>query len=299
MNTIFLRIIVVLLVSVVLINTYLMSLSLTWSLPAAANQAMKIENPIKLTPSNSSRSSVNAHFYAISSAKTATSTVKVLSETGFKSIESKIIPIVYVFFSDQLNDDHYQWNTIRAGLFFKNNIIFIAGKGIHIPSDILGKIELVDFQSLETERLKSFRKLYTITSGKTLREPWERQNMERFFILYELMEIKNMSYVFYADSDVVVNTRLELNLLKTQKCESMLSLVPEQKWTDMLWVAWAGTSILQKSMLIDFLEWAPNMYMPKPFQLLETKFTKQPYICDMNLWYLFLAKNGKYLNIPL
>ena len=56
--------------------------------------------------------------------------------------------------------------------------------------------------------------LYTITNGKTLREPWERQNMERFFLLYEWMKIKNASYLFYADSDVVVSTRLQLNLLK-------------------------------------------------------------------------------------
>lgn len=209
------------------------------------------------------------------------------------------LPIVYVYFSNSLAADHYQWNTIRLSLHHNNKIFLITGQSVQVPADIL--IEKVATEDLQPHELHTFRKLYVVTKGMTHSEPWEQQNMERFFFLHELMQRRNLSYVFYADSDVAVLTHLTLRTITKSKCQGMLSLTPSMQ-RNHYWSVWAGTSILPLAMLADFLKFSIASLQTRshvPSTLFKSKFQNAPFVTDMTQWFFYVVATCDYQGASL
>jgi hypothetical protein len=122
-----------------------------------------------------------------------------------------------------------------------------------------------------------------------LSEPWERHNTERFFVLRRYMEARGLETIMYVDSDVVIRDPSARDLPKG--CDAVLSLQTDKselmKWKSNDWVAWAGTSVLSKRVLDDFLAFVEAMYDEPHLRLLRHKRDTAPYVCDMTLWYLY------------
>jgi len=212
--------------------------------------------------------------------------------------------LVYVYFANSIPPDHYQWASIRIALYHGNSVLLVTYKAVAVPRDLSGQVTILFAEELETELLRLFRQKYAVTQGTTQKEPWERQNMERFFVLHEMMERRRMSHVFYADSDVAVTSLLSLDAMKHAmkhaECDSMLSFKNDNNtFADAVWVGWAGTAILTRALLKDFISYSVKLLEPEPFVLLKWKFQLKPYVCDMSIWYLFMVAHGVYSGVPL
>ena len=54
---------------------------------------------------------------------------------------------------------------------------------------------------------------------------------------------------------------------------------------------WAGSGIIRRDVLQDFLQFALKMYEPAYLPVLKYKKYKAPFVCDMTLWYLYVAQS--------
>ena len=114
--------------------------------------------------------------------------------------------VVYVYFSPSIPDDHYSWATMRLTIKHGNRVVLMADPGVVVPPDLAPRIELVPATEYESADLERFRLAYKPWG---LGEPWELNNMLRYFVAYELMVRRKLDAIFYADSDVAVMTQLE------------------------------------------------------------------------------------------
>ena len=120
-------------------------------------------------------------------------------------------------------------------------------------------------------------------------EPWEQHNTERFFVLRQYMAMKDLDVMVYIDSDVVV---LDGSIRTLPKgCDAVLSLQGDKlglmQWKTKDWVVWAGSSVLSKGVLDDFLQFVDKIYEEPYLDTLRDKRDSAPYVCDMTLWYLY------------
>ena len=220
--------------------------------------------------------------------------------TDSAALQRAPLYLVYVYFANSIPPDHYQWASIRIALYHGNSVLLVTYKAVVVPRDLSGNITILFAEELETEFLRFFRQKYAVTRGTTQKEPWERQNMERFFVLHEMMERRRISHVFYADSDVAVTSLLSLDAIDHAECDSMLSFKNDNNtFAEAVWVGWAGTAILTKALLKDFISYSVKLLEPEPFALLKWKFQLKPYVCDMSIWYLFMVAHGVYSGVPL
>jgi hypothetical protein len=210
------------------------------------------------------------------------------------------IPVVYMYFCNEQDHEipQYAIKCMITTASHGNRVTLITSPRVTLSKEAeIYNIQLRDMMDFQSEELRQFRKVYRHWG---IKEPWEQQNTERFFILAQYMKNEELSYIFFADSDVAVLTRVSYNLLQGshKKCDSMLSLQhndPVMKWQTVHWAAWAGTSILERSVLEDFANFAIQMYQGKFIKLLEWKRDNWPYVCDMTLWYLFVGASDTHL----
>lgn len=228
-----------------------------------------------------------------------------LNETGSTAHKGLVSPrarlhLVYVYFAHSIPPAHYQWASMRISLQHGNAILLITWRGVVVPPDLSSRVTMFFAEELETEVLRHFRRKYAVTQGTTQKEPWERQNMERFFVLHEMMERQRISHVFYADSDVAITSALSLDALERAACDGMVSFKNDNNtFAEAVWVGWAGTAILTKELLKDFISYSVKLMEPEPFVLLRWKFKQKPYVCDMSIWYLFMVAHGVYSGMRL
>ncbi len=129
-------------------------------------------------------------------------------------------------------------------------------------------------------------------------EPLEQHNTERFFVLRRYMQMHHLDTIMYVDSDVVILDASARTL--PVGCDAVLSIPADHdrmKWKTNDWVVWAGTSVLSRAVLDEFLEFVHAMYdQSKPYlQTLRHKRDTAPYVCDMTLWYLYAGSASKDL----
>ena len=66
------------------------------------------------------------------------------------------------------------------------------------------------------------------------------------------------------------------------------------QFATMYMAVWAGSSLLRLPVLDEFLHFVLNVYSsPSAIELLERKKRDAPFICDMSLWYLFVARSER------
>ena len=202
----------------------------------------------------------------------------------------KTINIVYIYFMNNetnIKIPEYSWNCMMFTARRNDNVVLITSALVETPTS--SGIKMYNINEMISEQLIEFRKVYMPWG---MREPWERQNTERYFILAEYMRKMSLEKVYYADSDVaLLNTIFDA-------CDNSLSIRtnnPVMKWHTYDWVAWAGTSSLTLNVLTDFLQFAIDMYRPEFIKWLEFKRDTRPYVTDMTLWYLFIGASDASL----
>lgn len=167
-----------------------------------------------------------------------------------------------------------------------------------MPRDLAAS-GLVKLGYYEAAEVHMFRRIYK-SVGRN-REPFERQNYERFYTVLELMRQHNLKRVFLLDSDVVLLEAVFADLFD-QRCDLVASMGPAKTWQSMHWALWAGTAMLRRDVLQKFVAFVPQMFSPGKTQVLVTKKRwKKPYVCDMTAWYLFASwatKGGGLDRVP-
>ena len=196
-------------------------------------------------------------------------------------------PVVYVWSTEALAD--YAIDVMRHTARYAPVVLITAAP---FPTD-LGhdtNVTVVSAKELETVELLEFRARYKPWG---LREPWERQNMERFFVLHAWMERERVDRAMYLDSDVAL---LAPPPLPESECDAYVDLSgggADMSANSFFWAVWAGSSVLDAHLLKDFLGFALEMYASlEAVAVLEEKRAKAPYVCDMTLWYLFVVASA-------
>jgi hypothetical protein len=106
------------------------------------------------------------------------------------------------------------------------------------------------------------------------------------------MQVEGLDRVFFADSDVPLLTRVGPELLGPG-CDSMVSMQnssARMQWGARYWSVWAGTAVLTREVLADFLPFAHALFAPPYLRVLKAKAKARPFVCDMTLWYLFVVR---------
>jgi hypothetical protein len=207
-------------------------------------------------------------------------------------LNDETIPVVY-FYTDQtgegLPQDHYQWKTMRTAIRHGNQVLFITNSKSSPPSDLVGRFEKVEMKGLRSAELDQFINTYKSYGQK---EPWESFNFRRFFYLAELMRQRQLEWVFFADSDVAVLKTLNKRDLLVPGCESFIDMGHSKwrtYWYTYIWSFFAGSAILSRPVLDDFLHFVLDSYNSTDVvkKVLKKKFKEKPWVCDMTLWYLY------------
>ena len=181
---------------------------------------------------------------------------------------------------------------MRQALRHHNDVVLISNSTtVLIPAPLAGRVELGDLAQLvaASPNFAAFHRLYQPWG---LREPWEEENMLRFFVLSAYMQRESLAFVFFADTDVALNAPIPEPPLPG--CDSMvmqrLSHTRDQPFSNPgKWGAWAGTSILSAGMLADFLDFAMLMYTEPYIAIVREKRDKSPFVCDMTHWYFYIG----------
>lgn len=213
-------------------------------------------------------------------------------EPQFDAASSNDIPVVVFYKSDYIiTESHYLWRTLRPAIAHDNKVFFITDAQLEPPADLKGKFERVELNTLETDELARFVQIY---KGWGLKEPWESFNFRRYFYLRELMRQRSLDWVFFADSDVALLTKLRKSEQLIQGCDAFIDMRDYSQsrvldWSKYYWSFWAGSSIMSAQVLNDWIDFVLKGYSDENFvkNILGKKKAKKPFVCDMTLWYLY------------
>ena len=203
------------------------------------------------------------------------------------------LPIVYIWFDSWI--PQYQWDVIEVALHHNNTVFFVTAAPEPVtpppsfspPSGSSHLLKIVSLSSLESPALHAFRSSHYLPFG--LWEPYEQQNMERFFLLHQLLTLHSIPLVLFMDSDAAFLSHATSSLLPSPSCSALIVPDPHPSsfYSSHRWVIWTGTSILSLPLLTSFLSFAPQLYHPPYLPILQEKNSLKPYVCDMSIWYLF------------
>ncbi|EKX32406.1 hypothetical protein GUITHDRAFT_121411 [Guillardia theta CCMP2712] len=185
--------------------------------------------------------------------------------------------------------DTYMWQTAFASDFHGNRVVILTDATTAFQHAGSPGAEFVDMDALVERQAEVFEMLRTFRQSYKpwgLKEPWERENIERFFYIAAFALDRHLQRVFYTDTDVALLTRVS-DLKLPKSCDYLVS-IPKQTFESYFWVVWAGTALLDQQVLMQFLRFVLRIYSsPQVMALLTTKERIAPYVCDMSLWFLF------------
>ena len=212
---------------------------------------------------------------------------------AYSTSYTSTIPVIYLHRPNEGNGiPDYLWKTMTISADKGNFVILITYSSVIVPAG--SHIHTFPIESLETDSLITFRKIYRPWG---LREPWERENFERFFLLQRYIEISGFQWIFYVDSDVILLSKVSSDIISLE-CDSIVDLElnhERMKWNTLYWAVWAGTALLQDKVLEDFTQFINKLYLPEFVDLLNEKKEKAPFICDMTAWYLYVGRSDSSL----
>ena len=199
-------------------------------------------------------------------------------------------PAVFTYFtSSAIPLDSYIWVSLRQALRHHRDVVLISNaSAVTLAASFAGRLSLVDIVPLiASPRLAAFRRAYMPWGMK---EPWEEENFSRFYIISAFMEREGLEFIFFADTDVALNAPIG-PVPPLRGCDAMVTYRDQEAgFSDLFnWQVWAGTSILSRSVLADFTAFVPRMYVEPYVNILRKKRDRSPYVCDMTLWYFYVA----------
>lgn len=234
-------------------------------------------------------------------------------ESKSTAAAAEAVAVVQVFWPHHSSDGNntlpdYVWHGLRrsgsanGGAAPVNITLLSVGRVDNVPDDLPACVTMLNVEEYyhQDNALTRFMQDYQPWG---MNEPWERQNQERFFLLRRFMVLHHMSKVFYMDSDVVLVNASFLFQSNTQdECDAVLSLRTDlqqtttiMQWATNDWVAWAGSAILSRHVLDEYLLFVQTMYTSPYLLTLEHKRHVAPYVCDMTLWYLYAGAASEAL----
>jgi len=262
-----------------------------------------------------------------------------LHQPGFENTtrrrtDPEVTPIIYVHFQNTkllgwaqdktgIDTSFYLMHTLMASTWHGNPVWLVVRQGCELHPEITQRLEEAGGGVFHLDGsgwprvwkeggplLRRFRAAYRPWGQ---REPWERENMERYFAVLEVMTSLNLRKIFYADSDVavLVSVRKALAHLTLERrheslkraehaatytddrCDAWLVFDDDQdklgKSNAFAWANWWGTALVSRDVLADFLRFAVALYESDEAvnTILDIKRRKVPYVCDMTLAYLY------------
>ena len=197
------------------------------------------------------------------------------------------VPLVYVWLTDTL--EPYAAETTRHSARYAP-VVLLSAAVLSPELQSHPNITSRPLRNYESQGLERFRALYKPWG---LREPWERQNMERFFYLHAWMRSEGVSKAMYFDSDAALIAPVPTLSAECDACVDVSGGGEDMRHSTYFWAVWAGSSVLSVDVLGDLLEFTLATYAsPAALAVLEEKRSKAPYVCDMTLWYLFVAASS-------
>jgi len=141
----------------------------------------------------------------------------------------------------------YVWSSLRGTVFVGgNNVTILARPMVDVPEDLQGYVTVENATTFESPEIEELRRVYLYYG---IGEPFERENLERFFLIKKYMEMNKalFSRVLYIDSDVVVRKRILRDEVLPPGCDVMVSFptpTSRLQWDTTDWVVWSGSSVL-------------------------------------------------------
>jgi hypothetical protein len=222
------------------------------------------------------------------------------------------LPLVYIFFGDvaRVGLQHYMWNSLRLSVMHNSSVVLITDIESTTPRDLARRIERLDLKGYRASNrygLLSFQNSYRPSPWRTSgRDLYERQNIERWFVLYDFMIRTDLQQALYVDNDVAVLTSLNDERLRLQfsKCDVTLSSL-HSDW-NILAPPVLGTmhdrglsphsNAVRLGALSDFLAFTRQLYRQK---YKTVWYETSGGAGDMNLWYLVGLCDSNHCSILL
>eukprot|EP00961_Rhodomonas_salina_P278959 3768587-Rhodomonas_salina.1 len=198
-------------------------------------------------------------------------------------------PVVFIYFSTGEMPD-YAWGTLRSAACRGNSVVLISNVS-ETPTDLASEIRFVSLLSLDSSMQNKFNEVYRPWGHV---EPWERQNTERYFVLYSWMTREGVDAAFFLDSDVMLFSNISHMTIK-QGCDAYVSIPDQHEFSSFDWTAWAGSGYLRRSVLSSYLSFVLDIYSQEPaLEFLRKKSKESPFVCDMTTWYLFIVRSDEH-----
>jgi hypothetical protein len=200
-------------------------------------------------------------------------------------------------------DADYLYRNLCSTAQHGNNQVTLLTNAVDwiVPKGFPTTVRFVNTAALETRELTAFRRLYETARFRSLSEPWERQNTERFFYLHAYMHRQKLRTVMYLDSDVTLLVPASTSLLPRSDCGMLASIVPQMA-KSAHWTVWLGTGLLKENVLRHFIHFVPQLFTSHR-RTLAFKDERKPYIMDMTHWCVQpgctpLRRSGAHLVLP-
>ena len=167
--------------------------------------------------------------------------------------------VVHIHFAESISDDWWGWMAMRITVSHEQLVLLVTAPTVRPPPDLEAHVIIVGLHALETPALARFRR--TDRPWGRL-DPWGRRNIERYFILLELLRRTNRTSAFFADSDVALLAPAPREL--PAACDALLDLggsggAGSMQFGRLVWSVWAGSSIIRRPVLVDFVGFVLSM----------------------------------------
>jgi len=190
-----------------------------------------------------------------------------------------------IFFMHNVNSDYLKYSLHQAPISNPSSDVYLIGDESNNMYPGINHMVIKDHFSEAAEFEKIYKHFSTNTRG------FELFCFQRWFVLLEIMKVRNLDLVFFSDSDLMVYG--DLNKVHANLgMENIAFCIPDRQ-TKFRWTASGHSSFWTQKGLEEFCVFTMEMYAGDGLQKLEAKWDWQQEhnlsggVCDMTLLYLF------------